>query len=271
MAKRGDMPVKNNDTLTVEAYAKVNLSLNITAGGVLHTLDSIMATVNISDRIVIETAAADSVCYVNAEIGAGDTVLKALKLVGGRPCYRIAVEKRIPIGAGLGGSSADAAAVLKALKARAKGIKAGSDVPFMIRGGVARVRGKGGWVKSLLAPVLHMVLLLSGPVDTAAAYRSFDSLYPRKSYAPADTGRLAAALAAGDLKTAGQEMKNALTAASCLHNPRIAVNLQRLQEFSPYGAVMTGSGGGVIALFDEERAKQVAAKLGGIYLKTINI
>ena len=271
MSIKSGMPEKKSVNMTVNAYAKVNLSLNITGRGVLHTLDSVMAAVNICDRIVIETAAADSVYYDNAQIGAGDTVSKALRLVVGRPFYRISVEKRIPLGAGLGGSSADAAAVLKALEAEDRGIEAGSDVPFMIRGGVARVRGKGESVTAITAPPLHMVLLLSGPVDTAAAYRGFDRLYPTGNYAPANNDRLIAALAGGDLKTVGQEMKNALTAASSLLNPQIAVNLRRLQRFSPYGAVMTGSGGGVIALFEQDQAETAAAELNGIYLKTVKI
>lgn len=173
--------------VVVAAPAKLTLSLRVT--GVrpdgYHTLDAEMVTIDLADRLVFGPGT--DLTVVPAASGglpvpADDTnlVRRALDLVGRQASVRL--EKRIPAGAGLGGGSADAAAVLRwaGVDDPAVAAKLGADVPFCVAGGRARVTGIGDELSPLpLAPLLGRAYTLVTPpfgVSTVAAYRSWDVL-----------------------------------------------------------------------------------------------
>ena len=141
--------------MRVEAEAKLNLCLAIKGtDGNRHIIDSIFVPAGIKDIIYVEKSEKTSVSYTDGRKYERDTAAAVAEAVSrryGTGGARILIEKRIPEGAGLGGSSADAGAVARALDAlyRIGGIdprllvSIGSDVPYFYFGGAARVSGTG--------------------------------------------------------------------------------------------------------------------------------
>jgi 4-diphosphocytidyl-2-C-methyl-D-erythritol kinase len=168
-------------TTSVTAPAKLTLSLRIVgirADG-LHLIDAEMVTVDLADELTFSEGR--GVTYAGphaAGVEAGnDLVTRALEAVGRTAAVR--VEKEIPHGAGLGGGSADAAAVLRWAGCDDLDLAAavGADVPFCLVGGRARVRGIGEVVEPL--PLLERTFTLLTPsvhCPTAAVYSAWDDL-----------------------------------------------------------------------------------------------
>ena len=245
------------------AYAKVNLSLNIsgTRGG-YHLIDS----VDLFDEVVARPRR-DTLVNVymrgmgsesippeeNNAVRAGEAFVSALGTCGAD----IQIRKNIPLGAGLGGSSADAAGVLNAM-AKLYGADGeelvplaaacGSDTPYMLGGGFARLSGRGERVP--LRRTFHMLLLLpEGGTSAAACYKKYDE-------APdplrADSARLWAALAHGGFADVCENVYNALGAPACVLHAGTAEALALARSLSPAACAVTGSGSGVFALFETE-------------------
>ncbi len=181
---------------TESAPAKLTLSLRVTgvrADG-LHELDAEMVTLDLADALTFtEGTGLTVIDGVVGDLGLGalsddNLVEKALDLVRRRAAVRLA--KRIPVGAGLGGGSADAAAVLRwaGVTDLALAARLGSDVPFCLAGGRARVSGIGERVEALPFEDRRFVLLLPPiSVDTGAVYRAWD--YLRRQDGPWPDGR----------------------------------------------------------------------------------
>lgn len=255
----------------VKSYAKINLSLNISGvSGGFHLIDSAVCSVDIYDTVCAKPRR-DRLVNVymhgrgsesippeqNNAVRAAEAFVSAFGTHGAD----IEIYKGIPVGAGLGGSSADAAGVLNALaklykvgdsaalKALADGL--GSDTGYMLRGGFARLSGRGERVEPLSSPrQYHMLLFLPDtPVSTPACYREYD-----KSPDPlrADTARLCAALAAGGFAGVAENVYNALGAPACALNPECAAALDAARSLSPSACAVTGSGSAVFALFESE-------------------
>ncbi|HEY6532749.1 MAG TPA: 4-(cytidine 5'-diphospho)-2-C-methyl-D-erythritol kinase [Acidimicrobiales bacterium] len=179
------MPDAPPNPVTLTAPAKLTLSLRVTgvrADG-YHLIEAEMVTLDLADTLVVGPG--DGLEVVDAAVGDGlavemgedNLVRRALELAGRRAHVRL--EKRIPAGAGLGGGSADAAAVLRwagftDLDAAA-GL--GADVAFCVVGGRARVSGIGEVVEPL--PFVSRTLTLWTPplgCSTPAVYRAWDDL-----------------------------------------------------------------------------------------------
>ena len=164
---------------TVSAPAKLTLSLSITgvrADG-YHLIDAEMVSLDLADTLKIESGHR-VVVEGTGEVDPDDNLItRALALVG--RTARVTVAKRIPPGAGLGGGSADAAAILRwAGYADTQGAaQLGADVPFCLVGGRARVQGIG----ELIEPLEHIprtLTLLIPPFgcSTPAVYRRWDEM-----------------------------------------------------------------------------------------------
>ncbi|WP_419919045.1 4-(cytidine 5'-diphospho)-2-C-methyl-D-erythritol kinase [Candidatus Poriferisocius sp.] len=161
------------------AAAKLTLSLRITgvrADG-YHLIDAEMVTLDLADTLEVEPAATTSIAG-GGDIDPGDNLIARALMLMGRTA-RVTVTKRIPPGAGLGGGSADAAAVLRwAGCTDVEGsAQLGADVPFCLVGGRARVRGIG----ELVQPLDHIprtLTLLIPPFgcSTPAVYRRWDEM-----------------------------------------------------------------------------------------------
>jgi 4-diphosphocytidyl-2-C-methyl-D-erythritol kinase len=181
------------ETVQISAPAKLTLSLQVT--GVrpdgYHELDSEMVTLDLADTLVIgpgdgltiqsQPVASDNdgppTPALGLAAGADNLVVRALEAVGRTAGVRLI--KRIPVGAGLGGGSADAAAILRWAGCTDLRIAAelGADIPFCVTGGRARVKGIGESVTAMPFQDKEFTLLLPPfGVDTGAVYRAWDSL-----------------------------------------------------------------------------------------------
>jgi 4-diphosphocytidyl-2-C-methyl-D-erythritol kinase len=171
----------------LSAPAKLTLSLRVT--GVrpdgYHDIDAEMVSLDLHDSLVIEPGTGLTVHFelpaapgqVGVPSGPNNLVAKALRAVGRES--RVRLTKRIPPGAGLGGGSSNAAAVLRWAGCTDLDLAArlGADVPFCVVGGRARVRGIGESVDPLPYEERRFVLLLPPfGVNTAAVYRAWDRL-----------------------------------------------------------------------------------------------
>ncbi|MEM8925468.1 MAG: 4-(cytidine 5'-diphospho)-2-C-methyl-D-erythritol kinase [Actinomycetota bacterium] len=197
------------DVVTVAAPAKLTLRLRllpeVRADG-LHTIDAEMVALDFGDDVTISPIdgpprGASVVRYHGFDVpespDGSDLVTRALDLAG--RCARVSVHKRIPAGAGLGGGSSDAAAVLRWAgfgdRERAA-FELGADVAFCLHGGRARVRGMGEIVEPLPFEPLT-VTLATPPVhcSTAEVYRMWDRLGGPTADGPNDLEPAALAVA----------------------------------------------------------------------------
>lgn len=254
------------NTVKVKSYAKINLTLDVTgtAGG-YHLIDSFVASLSLFDLVVVR-ARKDKLVSVemhgmgsesipperNNALRAGEAFVKRFGSGGAD----VTVYKNIPMGAGLGGSSADAAGVLSGMVAlygadgEALGELAdslGSDTRYMLRGGFCRMRGRG----EKLTPVpsgekLHFLLLCPpSSVSSAECYREYDRAPSRGAV----TQNCIDAFLRGDMEDMGRYLTNALYPAALRLNADVGTAYAEAQSFSPLGVTMTGSGSCVAALF----------------------
>lgn len=258
------------DTVKVLSYAKLNLTLDITGKeGNYHTLDSLVVTAGLYDKIVAKKRKDNLISVTmhgmgsdklypeeNHAVRAGERFVSEFGTQGAN----ITVYKNIPMGAGLGGSSADAAGVLNALarlykitdfariKAIADGL--GSDTGYMLRGGLARMRGRGDEVEFLSdSPDMNFLLLCpKSDVSTAECYGTFDEL-PQTNRA-GRTERCLEAYRGMGMGEAARLFGNDLYESAKSLNPDVAEAVTVLKSFSPLGASMTGSGSAAFALFE---------------------
>lgn len=265
------------NSVQIKAYAKINLTLDITgANGGFHDLDSVVATINLYDLITIKKRKDDKITvemhgleseYIPYENNNAVRAAKAFQNAFSCDGVDIVIYKNIPIGAGLGGSSADVAGVLNGMQKlfdvddRQRIIDVanslGSDCVYMLDGGFARLFGRGDKVCPIDADVRLDVLILfaEGGVSTAQCYREYDSL--AQPYHP-NSLSCENALKSGDLTAVGKHMGNALYAPACAINPHVKRAYEQLLSFDPLGVSMTGSGSAVVALFENDQFTQYA-------------
>lgn len=200
--------------------------------------------------------------------------------MGERRGARLLVVKRIPVAAGLGGGSADAAATLRALDrlwgwglgpAGLSEVAAGlgSDVPALLVGGAALARGRGDHVEPLpLAKTWWVLVFAPFGISSAEAYGWWDE--EEASTGP-DPASLLEALREGDADTVGGLLFNDLEGPVLRRRPRVAEARQRLLEAGALGAVLCGSGPTVAGLArDGAHADHLAGQVGGWAVASMN-
>ena len=173
----------------VLAPAKLTWSLHVGSRreNGLHEIDAEMLTLDLADELVIvdggEGIVVESGSGTRANdltLGSENLITRALDLAGRRAAVRL--KKVIPLGGGLGGGSADAGAILRwaGFEDPLDALQLGSDVPFCLLGGRARVRGVGEEIEPL-AFVERTVVLFVPPcaIGTAAVFQAFDGLHAR--------------------------------------------------------------------------------------------
>jgi 4-diphosphocytidyl-2-C-methyl-D-erythritol kinase len=273
--------------MQILAPAKLNLCLHLGARREdgLHELCSLFEPLALADRIALPTSTTpeggrsrmgrdEVVCPgVEGENLAG-RALAALREAGWQsPPLRIEIEKRIPVAAGLGGGSADAAAVLRLAAGEVAELeqiaaKLGADVPSQLTPSLALVRGAGERVERLPEPAPHAVVLLpdGGGLSTAEVFAEADRLGLGRSAAELDAlgERLRAAAGAGASPLAYPELLvNDLEPAALSLRPRIGEALELLRRAGAARALLTGSGPTAFGLFESlEAAAAAAARLG---------
>lgn len=187
--------------------------------------------------------------------------------------------KRVPVAAGLGGGSADAAAALRALDRmwechvgveRLVGIAAGvgSDVPALVPGGPVVARGRGERVERVAAQRTWWVVIVPAfGIRAAEAYRWWDEDGPMEG---PELEPVLRALAAGDLTTLAGLAFNALEGPVVRRRPEVGEVKEQLLRAGALAAVMSGSGPAVAGLVaDGEEAERVAAATGGLTVAAI--
>ena len=266
-----------------KAYAKINLVLNI---GDLrpdgyHDIQTIMQSLELHDDVTVEqtggtgitvTASVDTIPTDESNLAV--KAVKAFAAKTGVPAdgLSIHIEKRIPVAAGLGGGSSDAAATLRALNVLYEtnlsvdelaeiGIEVGSDVPFCVHGGCAYVEGKGDMVVPT-TPMPQCIIVIGKPdlaISTEKMYQRFDQaeLPQRADHTP----EIMLGLRWENLKAVAESVGNAFEQV-LMKNERNTVDMMKevMNQFGTLGTAMTGSGPAVFGIFDNELYARVASE-----------
>ena len=269
--------------MKVEANAKVNFTLEVfgrrTDG--YHALRSVVMPISLSDTLDIEvsddgeiTSDAgydDDLCVKAARVLRNVRMFESssVRMLGAR----ISVKKRIPAGGGLGGGSADAAAVLRALnelwgiglsrEALAEiGAQVGSDVPSLVFNAPVVMEGRGEKISPLSTSTssLHLVLVNPG------VHSSTKEVYAACEGRPLDgenlTARMVEALQAGDLSRIAAALMNDLQPPAVKQHPEIADALVSRMTAGVIGAMMSGSGSSVFGLVENEsEARRISSEM----------
>ena len=261
--------------MILRAPAKLNLCLYLgprRADG-LHELCSLIDALTLSDRIVIGDARRDVVrCDGVDGPNLAERALEALRERGwSRPPLSIEIEKRIPIAAGLGGGSADAAAVLRLARDEVNDLEGlaaeiGADVPVQLDPGRALVRGAGERIERLERSEEYAVVLIpAAGLATSDVYTEADRLgLGRESSELEALGkRLVDAAEGGASPLAYLELlENDLQPAALSLRPEIGDAIQALEAVGAVRALITGSGPTAFGLFpDKAIADRAAASL----------
>ena len=287
--------------MKVEAFAKVNFTLEVfgkRADG-YHALRSVVMPISLADTLDLERTDDGE---ITSNTGYDDDLcVKAAKVL--RQCQdvrretkdarmgaTIRVTKRIPAGGGLGGGSADAAAVLRALNELWKvglsreelaeiGAQVGSDVPALVLGGPVVMEGRGEIVKSIGACACNDLSsdhLISRPAEQVwtlnlvlvnpGVHSSTKEVYGACEARPLDgenaTAKMVEALDSGDLNRIAAALMNDLQPPAVKLHPEISDALVSLRTAGVAGALMSGSGSSVFGLVpDAASAGRISAEL----------
>ena len=269
-------------TLLEPAFANINLTLDVLGKRPdgYHNLKSIMQTISLRDDIRLEVGTGESwklECDVEG-IPCDETNLawKAARiycdtLKKDPKGLNIHITKRIPVEAGLGGGSADAAAVLRALNrhfgvplsimALAElGAQVGSDVPFCVIGGTAMVEGRGERIRKLPAmpECVFVVVKPDFSVSTPELYQKIDTVAVADR---PDNRAMETALLAGDLGKVAENICNVFDPV--VTSDHLELNYIK-SIFHSYGALaqqMTGSGSAVFAILENFEYAAVACNM----------
>jgi len=268
--------------LTLSAYAKINLSLLITGTREdgYHTLESVMQEISLADTVEMEKIPAGILLSCNKEHiptneknlcwRAANAYLTQTGVTGG---VKICLTKRIPDGAGMGGGSADAAAVLKGMMALypadadlfAIGTKIGADVPFCLAGGTCFCEGIGEKLTPLSFPMKKDLFAVVAKncegLSTPYIYSLYDKTQEngKKVSSTVDFIR---AMELGNKEKFFALMHNDLELCAIAERPDIGALKARLSFLGADAAMMTGSGSAVFGLFlSEDKARKGAERL----------
>jgi 4-diphosphocytidyl-2-C-methyl-D-erythritol kinase len=270
--------------MRLDAPAKLNLCLYLgpRRGDGLHELVSLFEPLTLSDAIEVSELPAgegdEVVCPGVEGENLAERALSALREHGwDGPPLRLKIEKRIPVAAGLGGGSADAAAVLRlargafpvhstgeSLDLPAIAAQLGADVPSQLEPAMALVRGAGERIDQLPAPPSHAALLLShgGNLRTALVFEEADRLGLGRSESELEdlAAQLRAAAGGGAAPFHYLDLLvNDLEPAAISLRPEIGATLQALRRTEARKTLLSGSGPTVVGLFDDLAAARRAA------------
>jgi 4-diphosphocytidyl-2-C-methyl-D-erythritol kinase len=252
--------------MRVRAASKVNLLLRVMGRRPdgYHEIETILHGVGLADDVEVAVSDDGIAIEMTDATGSGARIpalednlvwraaglMRALGPDGAGIVVRVI--KRIPFGAGLGGGSADAAAVIHALNElwhldlernalMEVAAEVGSDVPYCLRGGTCVATGRGERVTPLAAPEkLFLVLGIShSPLHTAEVYDLTDALGPAPEVGSAPMTR---ALEAGDVVDVAALLHNDLEPAAFELRPGLADKKERLLRAGALGAGLSGSG-----------------------------
>jgi 4-diphosphocytidyl-2-C-methyl-D-erythritol kinase len=277
--------MKLRRSVRVRAHAKINLDLRVlgTRPDGFHELRTVFQAIGLHDSV--ECVAREGPFAIECDVAgvpldranlswrAAETLWRSARRTGPLRDVLVRLTKRIPLQAGLGGGSADAAATLLGLvrlwrlpvrPSQLTDVAAtlGSDVPFFLSGGTALGLGRGDEVYPLADLPRHwIVLLVPGfGVSSADAYRWYDD----EREASGGANRREPQYVPGPWPSRAAQMINDLEAAIARHHPEIDQMRAALRRSGALAAAMTGSGSTVFGLFQRRRdATAAVARLAG--------
>ena len=270
--------------MEIQARAKINWTLNVTGTRQdgYHLLDMLMQPIALHDTLIIEEADSLSLTVEGMDgLSAGDDNLvlraaRALQTVSGvSGGAQMRLIKRVPMGAGLGGGSADAAAALKGLNkfwgvgldlpALCRlGERLGADIPFCLHDAPRRAQGIGEILTPIECGVFPLILLQ--PCAALSTREVFTAYHASDSIQPPDNERAMEALRTCDLKALRQWGGNVLESASIPLRPQIAKVKEALYESGAAFAQMTGSGSVVFGAYETTaQAQKAYDELSALY------
>ena len=267
------------DKVNERAYGKINLSLDVLgrrANG-YHDVSMVMQTVDLYDVITLRKLSdRDEIILTtdvdNIPLDEGNIVYKAIKLIKEEYGIDIGVsadiKKRLPVAAGMGGGSADAAAALRGMntlfelglrseRLEELGVRLGADIPFLIKGGIALAEGIGEKLTALPAfPECRLVIVKPNvSVSTKEVYEAFDSL---TEVVHPNIKKLTDSLGKEDLRYIVKLLGNVLEDVTIKKHGIIDEIKRSLLENGAVFSMMTGSGPTVFGIFENEEKAVMA-------------
>ncbi len=272
------------EPITEQAYAKLNLSLDVLArrDDGYHDLEMVFQLISLRDELTLSVAEGTDIRVAsnarflpsdrdNIAYRCAEAFFRAAGMTGwGADIY---IEKHIPVCAGLGGGSADGAAVLRALNRAFSfpltrdqlletGASEGADIPFCLVGGTAVGRGKGEILEPL--PDLHGCFVIVKPAFSVSTPELFHKLDSMRVMLRPDTEGLIRAIRAGRMDEAGRRLYNVFEDALGREKTTVDDIKSSLMSEGALGAAMTGTGSAVFGLFrSREEASRAAEELAG--------
>ena len=272
------------------AYAKLNISLDTPfahADGE-QEWDMLMVAIDLADTVTIRTTTAHTNIIVDSTSGLlplneKNLAYQAAELMrqraGVADGVEIHIDKHIPVAAGMGGGSSDAAAVLRGLnkiwqlglteaQLAEIGLKIDADVPFCVYSRPARVTGRGEVVDPLTQKFPPLWLVVSKPAVSVSTPKIL-KMIDYDNLVHGDMGGLMAAVEAGDFKTAFHNMFNVLEPVTASKYPEIVKLKEKMRKFGAEAVQMSGTGPTVFAITDKaSRAKRIYNAVRGFVPET---
>ena len=296
---------KSDSVIVLEAHAKVNLTLEIMGKRPddYHELRSIVMPISLSDSVSLSAAPVGEVNlsisterWINVDrLGSNDSNLAVCVARLMQTRYNISsgvsihIHKRIPIGGGMGGGSADAAAVIKGLNTLWKlnlslpeltsfGADLGCDIPALVHGGVVVMEGRGERVKPLLDKGLHgscegMWLVVANPGSMCSTAVIFKNWRADLTKPPKIINNIRPHIQEGNVCAVSDALYNGLEDGVYALCPDIARTSLLLKEAGCLGVLLSGSGASVFGLVEnkehgERVIQQLPAELWNMLVQT---
>ena len=249
------------DTLSMPAYAKINLSLEVIGrrDDGYHEVATILQTVDLADTVTLRTADGLTVACNDATLSGEanivwDAAVALGKHAGVSPNAQITIEKRIPVAAGLGGGSSDAAAALRGLNVLwglnlpdeemvSVAASLGSDVPFLLTGGAALGTGRGDRLEQLPAvETTRLLLVAPGGTISRKTPTLYGALTPDDYSDGAQTRRLADSAVLTTATLTGNSCRNVFTRAALEIFPGLNDVWERVAAVTKFPPCLSGAG-----------------------------
>lgn len=286
--------VRAGTVITIEAPAKINLTLEVLGKRPdgYHELRSIVMPVSLADTLSLTTTYAQTAMTLTvapgvdlSKIGSVDRNLavRAARLMQERyqvnAGARIHIHKRIPIGGGLGGGSADAAGVIRGLdklwelgrprdELVALGAELGSDIPALVHGGAVLMEGRGERVRGLFEGDVPdrcegFWLVIANPGVMCPTPDVFKNYRGGLTVSPFILHNVTSSIRTSDVSAVADALYNGLQSGVFESYPCVAQTAARLQEAGCLGVLLSGSGASVFGLArDEVHGREIGRKLG---------